>query len=205
MDRTRAGYPSALHPSARFHRRDLPPLVLANVDGTDARSEHPTGGQAQFVVGTPEVRCRIKATVLWIPAPENPLVLPDVYWSLQGMPPAPVCRLDGCGLWVAKREDTALGGRAFSPVENLAGDIFQPAPLEVGCLGWTVEAETAADEIYGRLTITTTHEPGAGRWVVRAAADAVEEMTGPEWDRVTSRFFIRALQSCHLSNPEEVG
>ncbi len=190
--------PSALHPSPGFHRRDLPPVVVAEValdDRTRAWS-----GTAEFAVGTPEVRARIKGLLRWVPDASNPLTLPEHYWLLD--PGGAHINLFGTtNLWLAKRDDVDHGGRGLMPVENLAGDRYAGLPIpEPGCLGWVFEAETTVPEIWGRFQIDASGGIGAGRWVLSAAADAVDPMTEGEWDRVCSRFYVKVQRGLLLSN-----
>jgi hypothetical protein len=195
MDSGRHVERSALHYSPGFHRKDLPPVVLANVIDVPARSR---SGDAEFVVGTPEVRCRIKILLRWVPAAQNLLVNPGDYHFLVGG--VPTSRFGATSLWLAKRDDVDMGGRGCMPVENLAGDIYAGLPIpDRGCMGYICEAETVAQEIWGRLVVDVNGLPGAGRWVLAASADAIEQMTEEEWARVSTRFFARAIRGAELS------
>jgi|WetSurMetagenome_2_1015567.scaffolds.fasta_scaffold25843_3 hypothetical protein len=186
--------PSALHLSPCFHRKDLPCQVLANVRIPPAEASI-FDGDVEFVVGTPEVRCRVKGLLKWVPAATNPYVLPEHYHFLYGGPPAvPFSRFGQTSLWLAKRDDVDLGGRGCMPVENLVGDIYAGVPIpERGCLGFVFEVEVAVPEIWGRFHIDTADDPGEGRWVLSAAIDAVEQMDEVEWNRVSCRAFVRAI------------
>lgn len=196
MDSQRRVQPSALHLSPGFHRRDLPPLVLATVLGT---SQTGNSGTCEFMVGTPEVRCRLKGLLRWVPAAGNVLSAPEDYYFLQGG--MPFSRFGASTLWLAKRDDVDMGGRGLRPVENLLGDIFGPVPIpDPGCMGFLFEAETAAPEIWGRLTIDCSGSPGDGAWVLSVAADAVHPMTEEEWARVNSRMYLRG-GGLLLANP----
>jgi hypothetical protein len=198
MDSGRHVQPSALHLSPGFHRKDLPPVVIADV----LDQGRATLGDAEFVVGTPEVRCRIKVLLRWVPAAHNPWKSPDDYHFLAGAPAVPVSRFGPTSLWLAKRDDVDMGGRGCAPVENLAGDIFAGLPIpDRGCLGFVCEAETTVQEIWGRLHLETT-STGPGRWVLAAAADAMEQLSEREWDRVSTRFFCRVIQGAVLSSPQ---
>ena len=200
MDRERRVLPSALHPSPGFLRRDLPPIQIVDVSGLPAGGRT-TSGYAEFKISTPEARCRIKGVIRWVPDASNPRTRPEDYHYLAGAPLAPYSLFAGTGLWLAKRDDVDLGGRGLAPVENLMGDIFAPVLVQRGCLGIFFEVETAAQEIWGRFLCDCTNGPGDGRWVVKAAADAVEEMSREEWDRLTCRFYITGV-GINLTNPQ---
>lgn len=204
MDSQRKVQSSALHYSPGFHRKDLPPIALAEVS-LPPRAALSAAGTCEFRVGTPEVRCRIKGTLRWVPGAANPLTQPDDYHYLSGGPPAvPFSRFGETSLWLAKRDDVDLGGRGLAPVENLAGDIYAGLPVpDRGCLGFVFEAETTVPEIWGRFHVDCRSLPGAGRWVLSAAADAVDQMTDEEWARVSSRFYLAASNGLYLiSDPE---
>jgi len=163
--------------------------------------DFPTTADVEFVVGTPEVRCRVKILLRWEPGADNPAVSPDDYHFLAGAPPVPVSRFGTTDLWLAKRDDVDLGGRGCAPVENLAGDIYAGLPIpDRGCLGFVCEAETTVQEIWGRVHLDTLNT-GTGRWVVAAAADAVDQMTEEEWARVSTRFFSRLIRGARMSGP----
>lgn len=203
MDSQRRVQPSAMHFSPGFHRKDLPPIVLAEVS-LDGGRILPLSGTVDFMVGTPEVRCRIKGLLRWVPAANNLLRQPADYHYLSGG--VPTSRFGGTQLWLAKRDDVDLGGCGFAPVENLLGDIFGPVPVpERGCLGFVFEAETTVPEIWGRFTVDCLAMPGAGRWVLSAAADGVDQMTAEEWARVSCRFYLRAEGGLVLQNPNPGG
>lgn len=196
MDSQRKVQPSALHYSPTLQRRDLSPLVLADC----AAEGRAADGVAEFAITTPEVRCRIKGVIRWVPSAANPLTRPDDYHYMSGAPPLPTSRFAGTGLWLAKRDDVDLGGRGMAPVENLLGDIYTPWLVDRGCLGILFEAETAAMELWGRFYVDLGGFPGPGAWVLKAAANAVEPMNDTEWARVSSRFAIRG-QGIRLSPP----
>jgi hypothetical protein len=201
MDKQRRVQPSALHPSPGFLRRDLPPVQIVDVSGLP-EGGRTTSGYAEFKISTPEARCRIKGVVRWVPAADNSRTRPEDYWFLAGVPPAPYTLFGATGLWLAKRDDVDLGGRGLAPVENLMGDLFAPARIQRGCLGFFFEVETAAHELWGRLEADCGNFPGDGRWVVKAAADAVEEMAREEWDRLTCRFYLSCITGLQLANPQ---
>ncbi len=197
MLRDRSGYPSALHPSKNFHRKDLPPLRLAEVF-VDTRPWAQTG-IAEFAISTPEVRCWIKGALVWTPGAANPLTLPEDYWFIDAG--LPFSRFHDCSLWLTKRQDCPLNGRGCENVENLLGDIFNFAPIpQPGCLGYLFEVQTTAEEIWGRVNLSAVNAPGAGQWMLLACADLESaEVTKEEWDRLTSRFYAKALKTCQLS------
>jgi hypothetical protein len=193
--------PSALHPSPGFHRRDLPAQLLCRSTlPLDGRTVIGTG-TAQFVVTTPDVRARVKLDLIFVPDAAVQAAFPDLLGHFWGTKLAPVNLFDKCALWLTKRGEPGIHGGHVN-VENLLGDIYDGEPIpEPGCLGYHVEAETCAEELWGRVHFGDAEEGfavpmGLGVWYVRAAAHGYEQMSEGEWERVVSRFAIRVEQSC---------
>lgn len=192
--------PSANHPSPGFHRRNLPALVVGRIvhDENVAVTD-----DAEFVVTTPEVRARVRIDLVWCPdvsvaAPNEP----ETYWGTSG---AKANLFDGCTLWLTKRAEATQHGVGCVNVENLVGDIYAPADIpEPGCLGYHVEAETCAEEIWGRFAVGGVSPAPSGLplgvWVLRVACDQKDEMTEDEWNRVLGKFSVRVRRVAVASN-----
>lgn len=187
--------PSALHPSPLLHRRDLPPIVLARVFIDEEREGNETG-TVEFVVTTPEVRCRILGALIWVPT-SYPLgstgQIVDRFW------PAGHGAFTFWGdtaLWLAKRHEAALISGVKVPTENVVGNIDTPRVFpDPGCLGCEFEAETYGDELWGRLFVDASLLASEGVWVLRAAAADYTGVNEVEWNRVLGKFAIRALNA----------
>lgn len=193
--------PSDLHPSPGFHRRELQPIVLGRIIWS---GDFDPSGDAEFVVTTPEIRTRVRLEIIFCPDPgtiPNPND-PQIFW---GWASNRQNLFAGHTLWLTKRSNPELHGWGEVNVENLVGDIWQGEPIPMpGCLGYHIEAETTADEIWGRLHIggvgqQVTQLP-AGTWILRVSADAVHPMEKDEWDRLVSRFARRSLVGANVSN-----
>jgi len=181
---------SAFHPTPGLHRKNLPSLILGRISDDFGRVQT-TFGLARFVVTTPEVRCLTRIDLHW--CPDTPQTIEDLW----GTHDAPANAFAGHALWLTKRGEPGLHGAGQQNIENLLGDCYHGIDVpQPGCLGYHLEAETCADELWGRLRLggvddqTLTDLP-AGIWVLRAACDAVEQLSKEEWDRVLERFAVR--------------
>jgi len=197
----RAVQPSGLHPSPEFHRQDLPARDIATITVEETR-ELPLTATASFVVQTPDVRCRVRGTLIFVPdgfpgaATSGEIV--DRFWP----PSAPAGYFGTTSLWLAKRDEATNGSADRLPVENLVGSIaaFRPLP-DPGCMGFTFDVESCNDEVWGRFAVDARQFVGhGGKWVLRTSAVAYESMTEGEWKRVSSRFAARVLTAAVLSS-----
>jgi hypothetical protein len=154
---------------------------------------------AEFVVGSPEVRCRVRGTLVFVPdlvpGGTTPLAQTvDQFWP-SAMTPS---YFGATGLWLAKRDESTNGSGDRVPTENLVGGVYAPRTIpDQGCLGYTFEAETCSDELWGRLTVDGLAMAGAtGKWVLRTSVVAYQLLTENEWRRVLGKFFARAVRTC---------
>lgn len=188
--RRRIVQPSALHPSGEFQRRDLPAIDVAFVAGVGGQG--PQTGYAEFVMATPEVRCRIRGSLIFVPQlPGVDLI--STMWDAGG-------KFGGSALWLAKRDEATNGSAERVPVENLVGayGALRPIP-DPGCLGFTFDLEVCADEVWGRFLVDSTLMDFPGKWVLRPSAVAYQAMTDVEWNRLLGRFSVRALHAPTLA------
>lgn len=193
--RSRIVQPSGLHASPGFFRRDLFPVDLARIGVV---TNGPPSGTVQFVVTTPEVRTRVRFSLVYVPAVAggNPV---DTLWP-QPKPPGFTTNFGATSLWLCKRDESCNGSGERVPVENLVGDVYTPRPLpDNGCLGFTVDAESCNDEIYGRFFVDGTDLAAGGKWVLRVSATAYQEVSQREWDRLVGKLAIRVISSADLT------
>lgn len=184
---------SGLHPSPGFYRRDLFPVDVARIGVGLGPGQT---GNVEFVVTTPEVRTRVRFSLIFVP--DNGAGV-AVLWP-QPKPPGFTTYFGATSLWLTKRDESCNGSGERVPVENLVGDVYLPRPFpDPGCLGFTVDAETMNDEIYGRMLVDGTNLAGGGKWVLRVSVTAYQDLSQREWDRVVGKLAIRVISSVALS------
>lgn len=188
-----------------MRRRDLDVKDLCRIDGEDQRSGLPPGGDVVFAVTTPEVRTRLRFSLIFVPfsfpaGSSGDLI--DRFWP-NPKPPGFTTFFATTALWLSKRDEPVNGSAENVPVQNLVGDIWTPTVLpDPGCLGFTREFETCNDEVYGRFHVDSTLFDGfSGKWVLRVSAAAYQGMTEDEWNRVMGRVAIRLIKTGNFGGP----
>jgi hypothetical protein len=192
---------SSGHPAPDFNRFRLQPIDLAHVTYGGRGDDE---GDAEFVIRTPEVRCRVRVTIMLAPLTFPPGATGDVVDRIWNGHTAPGASLfGGTQLWVAKRDEPGRHSGESLPVENIVGSYasYRPGP-DPGCLGFTFDFESCNDEVWGRLHVDASAMTFSGVWVLRASIVGFQGVTPVEWDRVTSRFEARVVKALNLVGHE---
>lgn len=152
----------------RVKRWDPPAIMLAALFGGVAGN----GGTVDFAVPIPDSRLRVKVTLLWVPAD-------GLAYGL-GFDQAQT-------LWLAEREEDRSGRRGgMAPVANLFGTSSAPVSIagDGSVSGFSREFNSAADEIFGRLTATKTGNGNIGRWMLQTRYQPDTFISDCEWELI---------------------
>lgn len=149
----------------RIKRYDPPAVMLAALFSAGT-------GTVDFAVPIPDSRLRVKVSVLWVPI--DNIAYGFAFNTAQT-------------LWVCEREEDRSGRRGgMAPMGNLFGT--QAAPLSIAgdgaVSGFSREFNTAADEIFGRLTCSTPTNTNFGRWMLQARYQPDTYISDCEWDLI---------------------
>ncbi|MDD5367329.1 MAG: hypothetical protein PHR30_18500 [Gallionellaceae bacterium] len=157
-----------------FHRHTPKPVDLATFHAFGGPLQ---AGDANFVVPTPDARCRTKISVVF--SADVGGAAPAVADPMLASLPA------GNTLWLVYRELSGSGTR--TPVRNLAGTRAAPLaiPTDAGLWGYEDQIETAGDEVFGKLHLVPLGYIGRVQLRVRYAA--MEPMSQAEWSNLVDK------------------
>jgi hypothetical protein len=140
-----------------------------------------------FVVKTPNVRCRTRVAITLEPQGASAVdVDTQPYTTFADNGPAT--------LWVAAKTISRGARRKSIPTRNVVGTGAAPLsiPTDARLWGYEFEIETAGEELHGRFVPpTTVGAPAEGyTWRVQARYESVVRLSDQEWNQFLGRFGV---------------